>query len=74
MTSITPRSYLFFCAQDGWIVNHKRIQRIWQKQGLQVPYRRKFKKAKGCAYQKLHPGKYGEGCVASCERIEQFLV
>ena len=33
--------------QDGWIVNHKRIQRIWQKQGLQIPYRRKFKKAKG---------------------------
>jgi transposase InsO family protein len=33
--------------QHGWIVNHKRIQRIWQKQGLQVPYRRKFKKAKG---------------------------
>jgi transposase InsO family protein len=33
--------------QDGWIVNHKRIQRIWQKQGLQVPYRRKFKKTKG---------------------------
>ena len=43
--------------QDGWIVNHKRIQRIWQKQGLQVPYRRKFKKAKGtsensCAVKK----------------------
>jgi putative transposase len=33
--------------QNGWIVNHKRIQRIWQKEGLQVPYRRKFKKAKG---------------------------
>jgi len=33
--------------QAGWIVNHKRVQRIWQKEGLQVPYRRKFKKAKG---------------------------
>jgi putative transposase len=33
--------------QDGWIVNHKRVQRIWRKEGLQVPYRRKFKKAKG---------------------------
>jgi len=33
--------------QSGWIVNHKRVQRIWQKEGLQVPYRRKFKKAKG---------------------------
>ncbi len=33
--------------QDGWVVNHKRVQRIWQKEGLQVPYRRKFKKAMG---------------------------
>ena len=33
--------------QDNWDVNHKRVQRIWQKEGLQVPYRRKFKKAKG---------------------------
>ena len=33
--------------QDGWLVNHKHIQRIWQKEGLQVPYRRRFKKTKG---------------------------
>ena len=33
--------------QSGWNVNHKRVQRIWQKEGLQVPYRRKFKKAGG---------------------------
>jgi len=33
--------------QNGWMVNHKRVQRIWQKEGLQVPYRRKFKKARG---------------------------
>ena len=43
--------------QRGWVVNHKRVQRIWQKEGLQVPYRRKFKKAKGnsdnsCSVQK----------------------
>jgi len=43
--------------QDGWDVNHKRVQRIWQKEGLQVPYRRKFKKPKGssensCAVKK----------------------
>ena len=43
--------------QDNWIVNHKRVQRIWQREGLQVPYRRKFKKAKGssdnsCAVKK----------------------
>ena len=33
--------------QDGWVVNHKRVQRIWQKEGFQVPYRRKSKKAMG---------------------------
>ena len=33
--------------QSGWEVNHKRVQRIWRKEGLQVPYRRTFKKAKG---------------------------
>ena len=43
--------------QEGWNVNHKRVQRIWQKEGLQVPYRHKFKKAKGgsqnsCAVRK----------------------
>jgi putative transposase len=43
--------------QGGWVVNHKRVQRIWQKEGLQVPYRRKFIKAKGtsensCAVKK----------------------
>ncbi|MHC4648124.1 MAG: IS3 family transposase [Planctomycetota bacterium] len=31
--------------QGGWLVNHKRVQRIWQKEGLQVPYRRKWKKS-----------------------------
>ena len=43
--------------QANWIVNHKRVQRIWRIEGLQVPYRRKFKKAKGssdnsCAVKK----------------------
>jgi len=33
--------------QYGWRVNHKCVQRIWQKEGLQVPYRRKFKKVRG---------------------------
>jgi transposase InsO family protein len=35
--------------QEGWNVNHKRVQRIWQKEGLQVPYRHKFKKTEGCS-------------------------
>ena len=33
--------------QQGWAANHKRVQRIWQKEGLQVHYRPKFKKAGG---------------------------
>lgn len=33
--------------QSGWVVNHKCVQRIWRKEGLQVPYRRKFKKSEG---------------------------
>jgi transposase InsO family protein len=35
--------------QAGWNVNHKCVQRIWQKEGLQVPYRRKFRKSEGCS-------------------------
>jgi transposase InsO family protein len=46
-----PRyGYRFITAklhQEGWRVNHKRVQRIWQKECLQVPYRRKRKKSKG---------------------------
>jgi len=46
-----PRyGYRFITAklrQDGWQVNHKRVQRIWRKEGLQVPYRRKIKKSMG---------------------------
>ena len=33
--------------QQGWCVNHKRVQRIWQKEALQVPKRRKWKKSQG---------------------------
>ena len=25
--------------QEGWIVNHKRVERIWRKEGLKVPQR-----------------------------------
>lgn len=34
-------------SQYGWLANHKRVQRIWRKEGLQLPYRRNHKKAKG---------------------------
>jgi transposase InsO family protein len=33
--------------QEGWQVNHKRVQRLWRKEGLQVPYRRRIKKRTG---------------------------
>ena len=33
--------------QLGWRVNHKRVQRIWRKEALQVPYRRKNRKSHG---------------------------
>ena len=33
--------------QEGWQVNHKRVQRLWRKEGLQVPYRRNRKKSQG---------------------------
>jgi transposase InsO family protein len=46
-----PRyGYRFITAklrQNGWQVNHKRVQRLWRKEGLQVPYRRKTKKCRG---------------------------
>jgi len=46
-----PRyGYRFITAklrQEGWQVNHKRVQRLWRKEGLQVPYRRNNKKSPG---------------------------
>jgi len=48
-----PRyGYRFITAklhQDGWQVNKKRVQRLWRKECLQVPYRRKIKKSRGCS-------------------------
>jgi len=46
-----PRyGYRFITAklrQAGWQVNHKRVQRLWRKEGLQVPYRRSSRKRPG---------------------------
>jgi len=46
-----PRyGYRFITAklrQAGWRVNHKRVQRLWRKEGLQVPYRRRIKRSPG---------------------------
>lgn len=29
---------------EGWIVNHKKIQRLWRDEGLRVPQRRRRKR------------------------------
>lgn len=46
-----PRyGYRFITAklrQEGWQVNHKRVQRLWRKEGLQVVYKHKRKKSLG---------------------------
>ena len=26
---------------EGWVVNHKKVERIWREEGLQLPYRHK---------------------------------
>jgi len=31
------RRILAFLRSDGWVVNHKRMERIWRQEGLQVP-------------------------------------
>jgi len=48
-----PRyGYRFITAklrQEGWPVNHKRVQRIWRKEALQVHYRPQHSKSAGCS-------------------------
>ncbi len=29
---------------DGWIINHKKVQRLWREEGLRVPQRRRRKR------------------------------
>ena len=29
---------------EGWVVNHKKIQRLWREEGLRVPQRRRRKR------------------------------
>jgi hypothetical protein len=35
----TERSHPGFVFVEGWIVNHKRVERIWKPEGLKVPVR-----------------------------------
>ena len=30
---------------EGWVVNHKKVQRLWREEGLRVPQRRRRKRA-----------------------------
>lgn len=66
LASKHPRyGYRFITAklrQDGWQVNHKRVQRLWRKEGLQVHYRRKFRKAEGSSDNSC--------CVKKAEHID----
>ncbi len=32
---------------EGWLVNHKKIQRLWRAEGLRVPVRRRRKRLGG---------------------------
>jgi putative transposase len=32
---------------DGWVVNDKRIQRLWRDEGLKVPYKKRKKRLRG---------------------------
>jgi len=32
---------------DGWLVNHKRVQRVWKEEGLRQPVKKGRKRAKG---------------------------
>ncbi len=37
------RAYLAARA-EGWVVNHKKVQRLWRAEGLRVPVRRRRKR------------------------------
>ena len=37
----TPRITAMLNGEDGWHVNHKRVERIWQQEGLKVPPRQR---------------------------------
>jgi putative transposase len=37
--------------REGWVVNDKRIQRLWREEGLKVPYRKRKKPHRGIGTQ-----------------------
>ncbi len=36
---------------EGWRVNHKKVQRLWREEGLKVPYRKRKKRLTGIGVQ-----------------------
>jgi putative transposase len=44
--------------REGWIVNHKRVHRLWQAAGLQLPRRKVFKRRVGQANEPLKRAEY----------------
>ena len=36
-----------YLRHDGWLVNHKRVQRVWKEEGLRQPVKKGRKRAKG---------------------------
>ena len=44
--------------RDGWMVNHKRVHRLWQAEGLQLPRRKVVKRRVGGTSQALKRAEY----------------
>ena len=42
----------------GWLVNHKRVHRLWQQEGLQLPRRKAHKRRVGTSTSTLHRATY----------------
>ena len=36
-----------YLRREGWVVNHKRVQRVWKKEGLSQPQKKRRKRYKG---------------------------
>jgi transposase InsO family protein len=39
---------------EGWVVNHKKVQRLWRQEGLCVPVRRRRKRAGSSTHPPVH--------------------
>jgi putative transposase len=39
---------------EGWVVNHKKVQRLWRQEGLSVPVRRRRKRTGSSTHPPVH--------------------